>query len=57
VSKAERAWFLSQRERRAKPVSERDFLAGEIPSVFESLSPSFSEGERGYPQNLFVNDE
>jgi hypothetical protein len=40
VSKAERAWFLSRRERRAKPVSERDFLAGEIPRVFESLSRS-----------------
>jgi len=36
MSKAKRARFLSLRERRAKPVSERDFLAGEIPRVFES---------------------
>jgi hypothetical protein len=41
VSKAERAWFLSRRERRAKPVSERDFLAGEILHVFKLLSLSF----------------
>jgi hypothetical protein len=36
VSKAERARFLSQGERRAKPVSERDFLAGEIQRVFKT---------------------
>ena len=40
VSKAERARFLSQRERRAKPVSERDFLAGEILRVFKTPSLS-----------------
>jgi hypothetical protein len=34
VSKAERAWFLSRKERRVKPVSEQDFLAGEILRVF-----------------------
>ncbi|NIO48770.1 MAG: hypothetical protein GTN73_04935 [Candidatus Aminicenantes bacterium] len=28
----------SDPERRAKPVSERDFLAGEIPRVFETPS-------------------
>jgi len=28
----------SDPERRAKPVSERDFLAGEIPHVFETRS-------------------
>jgi len=38
VRKAERARFLSRMERRAKPVSERDFLAGEIPRVLETLS-------------------
>jgi hypothetical protein len=54
VSKAEQAWFLSRMERRAKPVSERDFLAGEIPRVFESLSLSFSEGEQGYPPKPFL---
>jgi len=36
VSRAERAWFLSHRERRAKAESERDFLAGEIPRVFDA---------------------
>ena len=40
VSKAERAWFLSCRERRAKPVSERDFLAGKIPRVLEPTDRS-----------------
>jgi hypothetical protein len=38
VRKAERAWFLSRMEGRAKPVSEWDFLAGEIPRVFETPS-------------------
>jgi hypothetical protein len=38
VRKAERARFPSRMERRAKPVSERDFLVGEIPHVFETPS-------------------
>ena len=46
MSKAERAWFLSRRERRAKPVSERDFLAGEIPRVFTTLSLSVCVDKR-----------
>ena len=40
MRKAERAWFLDRRERRVKPESERDFLAGEISRVFETLSLS-----------------
>jgi hypothetical protein len=43
VRKAERALRvarrrsnLSNRKRRAKPASERDFLAGEIPRVFDT---------------------
>jgi len=44
VRKAERAWFLSHRERRAKPVSERDFLTGEILRVFEI--PSLSQFDK-----------
>ncbi len=45
VRKAERALRgakrrsnLLNRERRAKPASERDFLAGEIPRVFDTPS-------------------
>jgi hypothetical protein len=45
VRKAERALRgakrrsnLSNRERRVKPASERDFLAGEIPRVFNTPS-------------------
>jgi len=36
VSKDERAWFFSFKEKRAKTVSERIFLAGENPRVFVS---------------------
>jgi len=36
VSKDERAWFFSFKEKRAKTVSERIFLAGENPRVFGS---------------------
>ena len=36
VSKDERAWFFSFKEKRAKTVSERIFHAGENPRVFES---------------------
>jgi hypothetical protein len=38
VRKAERAWFLFHGERRANPVSEGDFLTGEILRIFETLS-------------------
>jgi hypothetical protein len=38
VRKAERAWFLSIMERKAKPGSKRDFHAGEIPRVFGTPS-------------------
>jgi hypothetical protein len=36
VSKDERAWFFSFKEKRAKTVSERIFLAGGNPRVFVS---------------------
>jgi len=36
VSKDERAWFFSLREKRAKTVSERIFHAGENSRVFGS---------------------
>jgi hypothetical protein len=36
VSKDERAWFFSYKEKRAKTVSERIFHAGENPRVFVS---------------------
>jgi hypothetical protein len=36
VSKDERAWFLSFKEKRAKTVSERIFHAGENARVFVS---------------------
>jgi hypothetical protein len=36
VSKDERAWFFSLKEKRAKTVSERIFLAGENTRVFVS---------------------
>jgi hypothetical protein len=36
VSKDERAWFFSFKEKRAKTVSERIFLAGENSRVFVS---------------------
>jgi len=36
VSKDERAWFFSFKEKRAKTVSERIFRAGENPHVFVS---------------------
>ena len=36
MSKDERAWFFSVKEKRAKTVSERIFLAGENSRVFES---------------------
>jgi len=36
VSKDERAWFFSFKEKRAKTVSERVFLAGENLRVFVS---------------------
>jgi len=35
VRKAEGAWFISVKEMRARPVSDRSFLAGETESVFE----------------------
>jgi hypothetical protein len=38
VSKDERAWFFSYREKRAKTVSERIFHAGENPRVFVSTN-------------------
>jgi hypothetical protein len=50
VSRAERAWFLSYWERRARPESERDFLAGEILRVFDALclihNPSCFNGKK-----------
>jgi hypothetical protein len=36
VGKDERAWFFSFKEKRAKTVSERIFLAGENQRVFVS---------------------
>jgi hypothetical protein len=36
VSKYERAWFFSLKEKRAKTVSERIFHAGETTRVFVS---------------------
>jgi hypothetical protein len=36
VSKDERAWFFSHKEKRAKTVSERIFHAGENTRVFVS---------------------
>jgi hypothetical protein len=38
VSKDERAWFFSFKEKRAKTVSERILLAGENPRVFVSTN-------------------
>jgi hypothetical protein len=38
VSKDERAWFFSFKEKRAKTVSERIFHAGENPRVFGSTN-------------------
>jgi hypothetical protein len=43
VSKDERAWFFSFKEKRAKTVSERVFHAGENPRVFVSTDLILSD--------------
>ncbi len=35
VRRAERAWFITEKEMGARPGSERSFLAGETERVFE----------------------
>jgi hypothetical protein len=46
VSKDERAWFFSFKEKRAKTVSERIFHAGENSRVFGSTDLILSWGSK-----------
>jgi len=46
VSKDERAWFFSFKEKRAKTVSERIFFAGENTRVFGSTDLILAYGSK-----------